>query len=367
MAIKYGFFNSVGNDRTYNADDMSNYFEGLVSNGVYATVGDACIVRSLGGLTLSIGTGRAILNNKWVKIDSIQAVTITPHTSLNRYDAICLQINATDRNISLVVVEGTPATAPTVPAKTANQLVLAHIYVRANTSSISQADITDRRPYKDYCGWVTGLVDQVDTSELFLQFQTACEEKQNEMNQWKSEQISEFDKWKSQQIEDFVKWQSQQVAEFEKWKAQQMQFYEKWKNDRTNVFETWQSEKKTEYRDWFDNLTESLTVNVNPATSRTYTVETDESGHAELPFTYNDSQAVHVYINGSFAVEDEDYYTIENGNIQLTSLEFGSGSDVITFVVFKAGVVSGSSGIVDDEEISVSDIENMVSEIDGLK
>ncbi len=344
MAIKYGFFNSVGNDRTYNADDMSNYFEGLVSNGVYATVGDACIVRSLGGLTLSIGTGRAILNNKWVKIDSIQAVTITPHTSLNRYDAICLQINATDRNISLVVVEGTPATAPTVPAKTANQLVLAHIYVRANTSSISQADITDRRPYKDYCGWVTGLVDQVDTSELFLQFQTACEEKQNEMNQWKSEQISEFDKWKSQQIEDF----------------------EKWKSEKTKTFETWQSEKKTEYRDWFDNLTESLTVNVNPATTKTYTIETDDSGHAELPFTYNDSQAVHVYINGSFAVEDEDY-TIENGNIQLTSLEFGSGNDIITFVVFKAGVVSSSGGIVDDEEISVSDIENMVSEIDGLK
>lgn len=345
MAIKYGFFNSVGNDRTYNADDMSNYFEGLVSNGVYATVGDACIVRSLGGLTLSVGTGRAILNNKWIRIDnSIQAVKVTPHTSLNRYDAICFQINADARNISLEVVEGTPAINPTVPAKTANQLVLAHIYVRANASSISQADITDRRPYKDYCGWVTGLIEQVDTSELFLQYQTACEEMQNELNQWKGEQVLEFNEWKVQQFQDF----------------------EKWKSEKTKTFETWQSEKKTEYRDWFDNLTESLTVNVNPATSRTYTVETDESGHADLPFTYIDSQAVHVYINGIFAVEGEDY-TIENGNIQLTSLEFGSGSDVITFVVFKAGVVSGSGGTIDEEEISVSEIKQMASEIDGLK
>ena len=153
MAIKYGFFNSVGNDRTYNADDMSNYFEGLVSNGVYATVGDACIVKSLGGLTLSVGTGRAILNNKWIRIDnSIQAITINPHISLNRYDAICFQINEADRNISLVVVEGTPATTPTFPTRTANQLVLAHVYVKANASSISQADIIDRSPYKDYCG-----------------------------------------------------------------------------------------------------------------------------------------------------------------------------------------------------------------------
>ena len=135
---------------------------------------------------------------------------------------------------------------------------------------------------------------------------------------------------------------------------------------KLTLFETWQSEKKTEYQDWFNNLTESLTVNVNPATTKTYTIETDDSGHAELPFTYNDSQTVHVYLNGSFAVEGEDY-TIENGNIQLTSLEFGSGSDVITFVVFKAGVISGSGGIVDDEEISVSEIEQMVSEIDGLK
>lgn len=333
MAIKCGFFNSVDGDRTYNADDMSNYFEGLVSNGVYETVGNACIVKSLGNLTLSIGIGRAILNNKWVKIDSPQTVTISPHRSLNRYDAICLQINMTARNIKLVVIEGTPSTEPNIPDKEDNQLVLAHVYVKANTSSISQADITDRRPDKSYCGWVTGLIEQVDTSELFLQFQAACENKQNEINQWKAEQVTEF----------------------EKWKVQQMQ-----------TFGNWQSEKKSEFSAWFNNLKETLTVNVNPATSRTYTVETDESGHAELPFTYNDSQAVHVYINGLFAVEGEDY-TIDNGGIQLTNLEFGSGSDVVTFVVFKTGVVSGSGGTVDEEEISVSDIEQMVSEIDGLK
>ena len=103
-----------------------------------------------------------------------------------------------------------------------------------------------------------------------------------------------------------------------------------------------------------------------------YEVETDDTGHANIPLMPKmiinkfGSTAVHVYINGIFAVEGEDY-TIENGNIQLTSLEFGSGSDVITFVVLKAGVVSGSGGTVDEEEISVSDIENMVSEIDGLK
>ena len=38
MAITYGFFNAIKQsdgtyDRTYNADQMSTYFEGLVSDG----------------------------------------------------------------------------------------------------------------------------------------------------------------------------------------------------------------------------------------------------------------------------------------------------------------------------------------------
>ena len=136
MAMKCGFFNSVNDDRTYNADDMSNYFEGLVSDGVYETVGDACVVKSLGGLTLSIGTGRAIINNKWVRIDSLQTVTITPHINLNRYDAICLRCDMSTRSIRIVVVSGTPATVPQVPSVNNNpqikDLVL-HMYMSRQT------------------------------------------------------------------------------------------------------------------------------------------------------------------------------------------------------------------------------------------
>lgn len=34
MAITCGFFDSVSGDRTYDADQMSTYFEGLISDGV---------------------------------------------------------------------------------------------------------------------------------------------------------------------------------------------------------------------------------------------------------------------------------------------------------------------------------------------
>ena len=33
--IKTGFFNSINGDRGYNADDMSDYFKGLLTDGVF--------------------------------------------------------------------------------------------------------------------------------------------------------------------------------------------------------------------------------------------------------------------------------------------------------------------------------------------
>lgn len=45
MAVTYGFFNSVNGDRKYNADQMSSYFEGLVTDPEYQ-----CIVYGATGL-----------------------------------------------------------------------------------------------------------------------------------------------------------------------------------------------------------------------------------------------------------------------------------------------------------------------------
>ena len=42
--VTYGFFNSVDGDRRYTADQMSNYFKGLISDGVYEGLGSALVV-----------------------------------------------------------------------------------------------------------------------------------------------------------------------------------------------------------------------------------------------------------------------------------------------------------------------------------
>ena len=52
MSITSGFFNSVNGDRTYNADQMSTYFKGLIGSGVYENVGGALqVLAGIAGLT----------------------------------------------------------------------------------------------------------------------------------------------------------------------------------------------------------------------------------------------------------------------------------------------------------------------------
>ena len=178
MAITYGFFNSLNGDRTYNADDMSTYFKGLISDGVYENIGGALQVVAGSGMNVNVQTGRAVINSKWIENDAVLTLPITAaHVTLNRYTSVVIHLDMSARTISIITKDGTPATTPAAPAltngATVKELQLATIYVAAGATSISQANITDTRANNNVCGWITGLIDQVDTSTLFTQWQTA--------------------------------------------------------------------------------------------------------------------------------------------------------------------------------------------------
>ena len=189
MAITYGFFNSVNGDRTYNADQMSEYFDGLVSDGVYENVGGALQVLAGSGMTVNVQTGRMIINSKWLNNDAVVPLTITAaHATLNRYTAIVARLDISGRQMLITTKDGTPATSPTKPAMTNTattvEKCLAYVYVGKGVTNITQANITDTRPDNTVCGWVTGIVQQVDTSTLFLQWQTAYQEFYQSFQNW---------------------------------------------------------------------------------------------------------------------------------------------------------------------------------------
>ena len=191
MAVTYGFFDSVNGDRTYNADDISNYFLKLISNGVFATPSTAMQVQALSGMNVNVAAGWGFINCKWINNDSNYSLQLdAADSSMNRIDRIVLHLDTAQasRSITIQVKKGTPALTPTAPDLTRTgsvyELSLAQIAVTANTTAITQADITDERPDNTLCGWVTGLIDQIDTTNLFAQFTAS-------FNQWFSDIKSE--------------------------------------------------------------------------------------------------------------------------------------------------------------------------------
>ena len=161
--LTYGFFNSVNGDRKYNAETISDMFKGLISDGIYKSVGDSFVVGATSGLTLSVGSGRAVVSERWVENDAAITITLNAaHVTLNRYTAIVLRRDLTNRQVSLVMIDGTPAANPTKPDIVRNDtlydICLAYVYVGAGVTTITASNITDARGNADVCGYVHMLV-----------------------------------------------------------------------------------------------------------------------------------------------------------------------------------------------------------------
>lgn len=205
MAITYGFYNAIKQsdgtyDRVYNSEQIGDMFEGLISDGVYESVGDALIVKAKSGMTIEVGTGRAQASSKWIKNDAKKDITLAPsHVTLNRWSAIVIHFDHSARTADIVEVAGTPATNPTKPAPTntltVEEKVLAYVYIGKGVTQIEQLNISDVRADNNVCGWVTGVVKQVDTSQLFLQWQNAYEDFYAQMQAWQAQQKASFDTW----------------------------------------------------------------------------------------------------------------------------------------------------------------------------
>lgn len=177
MAWTSGFFNSVNGDRLYNAQQMSEIFEGLITDGVYESVGNKMAVQAGGGMTIQIGTGRGWFGKHWVNNDSEYNLTVeASDVVLNRYVAVCIRVDDTDavRDAVPYLKYSDFATTPVKPTMTRTETLkeycLAYIYIKAGATAITASDIEDTRADEAVCGWVTGLIEQLSSATLFEQF-----------------------------------------------------------------------------------------------------------------------------------------------------------------------------------------------------
>ena len=177
MAWTSGFFNSVNGDRLYNAEQMSSIFEGLITDGVYASVGNKLAVQPNSGMTIKIGTGRGWFGRHWVNNDSEYVLTLAASdVILNRYVAVCIKVDDTDsvRDAVPYLKYSDFATTPVKPTMTRTEQVkeycLADVYIKAGATAITASNIEDTRANERLCGWVTGLIEQLSSATLFEQF-----------------------------------------------------------------------------------------------------------------------------------------------------------------------------------------------------
>lgn len=195
MAWTYGFFNSVNGDRLYNAYQLSTIFEGLITDGVYESVGNKLAVQPNNGMIIQIATGRGWFAKHWVNNDSEHLLTLeSSDVLLNRYVAVCIRVDDTDavRNAVPYLKYSDFATNPVKPTMTRSETIheycLAYIKIRAGVTEILASDIEDTRFNADLCGWVTGLITQVDATTLFTQWQAL-------FNEFMTRETTDFNDW----------------------------------------------------------------------------------------------------------------------------------------------------------------------------
>lgn len=182
MATKYGFFNSRlvdgVQDRLYNALDITSYFDKIIGNGVFVNPSNNLQILASSGLQVICKPGKGWIDGFYIINDADLPITLdAADVTLNRIDRIVFKLDKTNRNMSIVIKKGTPASTPVAPGVTRTtdikEYSLATIYIPKQTTTITQSNITDTRLDSSVCGKVACLIDQVDTSDLYAQWQDA--------------------------------------------------------------------------------------------------------------------------------------------------------------------------------------------------
>jgi hypothetical protein len=176
MTVLYGFYNSLNNDRNYDSVDISRLFDGLISDGVFATYGGGLLVSENSGMQVVVSTGRAWFDHTWTFNDSPLFLTVeTSELLMSRIDTLILEINTTDavRANTVRIVKGTPGSTPVAPtlirANGLYQYPLADIFVAPTVTTILQANITNRIG-TTATPFVTGIIDTIAAEDLISQW-----------------------------------------------------------------------------------------------------------------------------------------------------------------------------------------------------
>lgn len=243
MSVTSGFFNSLNSDRRYNAEQMSAIFDGVINDGVFASIGTAFSVSADSGFTVNVGIGRAWFDSIWVYNDAILPLTFeVSEIVLDRIDAIVIEINKTEevREGSIKIVKGSPATFPQKPTLVKNTYVtqypLAYVEISARSENITQSKITSMIGTSE-CPYITGILQVQNIDSIVAQWQA----------QW-------------------TEWYANQTEMGEIQLDQMMDAWDQWfagaTTENENEIDNWTSSMKAQILAWFDTIQDLLEPDV---------------------------------------------------------------------------------------------------------
>lgn len=176
MTVSSGFFNSLNGDRKYDADAFNQFFDGIITDGVFSTVGGSFLVEPTTGMGVSVSSGRAWFMRSWIDNNAPTSFILSNASpGLDRYDVIVLDIDKRDitRKNDILVIEGIASSTPTVPVLANDsdhkQYPLAVILIPAATVQITAGNIENKVGTND-CPFATGLMQQISVSDLLQQW-----------------------------------------------------------------------------------------------------------------------------------------------------------------------------------------------------
>lgn len=257
------FWNSDNGDRKYNADSLERWLRKFFTSGVFQ--GDLQVIAS-SGMTVNVRTGYCNLYGKVGLFETVNSLTLqSAHSVYPRIDTVVVERNDVDRIIYLKVVKGAysgSSPRPTAPVwdedEGVYQLVLAQIYVGAGVSSITQANITDKRADSSVCGYITGTVTEMDFSQFVIQFDdyyaNFVDESGNEYTTWKNDRNADYAAWKSDKESNFNTWEQGFEQNASTWIAQQEAAQEQWQEDFQGDSEEWKDGFETALTNWYSQM-----------------------------------------------------------------------------------------------------------------
>lgn len=178
MAVTYGFYNSLNGDRKYNAEDISHIFNGIITDGVFSTIGDTLMTVAGTGMQVIVKTGKCWFNGTWTINDSLLPLSIdAADVSLTRIDAVVVEVDTSvaTRANSIKIVRGTASANPANPSMKSEEFVhqypIAYVTVSPGVTSIT-ADKININVGRGSCPFITSVLQQADIGDIFNAWET---------------------------------------------------------------------------------------------------------------------------------------------------------------------------------------------------